>query len=57
MLKIIEELLVENIINGHSKRCQEPFCIPAAIFLLLERWIYIYTNIHNLDQYKGLSVK
>ena len=57
MLGLTGELWVEDIINGHPKRCQEQFRMPAAIFLSLERWICIYTDIHNSREHKGVSVK
>ncbi len=57
MLGLTGELWVEDIINGHPKRCQEQFRMPAAIFLSLERWICIHTDIHNSRKHKGVSIK
>lgn len=56
MLKLTGELWVQDVLNGHPRRCQEQSRMSASAFLSLEKWICEHTEIRISRKRKGVSI-
>lgn len=56
MLRLTGEQWVQDVLNGHPRRCQEQIRMSASVFLSLEKWIGAHTEIRNSRHHKGISI-
>ncbi len=56
-LSLTGEQWVQDVLNGHPRRCQEQFRMSASVFLSLEKWIETHTEIRNSRHHAGISVR